>query len=67
MAGHFLSKVDRPNPINRLPFSPNTLTKIPKFSKHSFSPNSNFGIGGSSAKAPHSSWAREALGLDLRC
>ncbi|CAN6711199.1 unnamed protein product [Malus baccata var. baccata] len=30
----------------------NTLAKIPKFSKHSFSLNSNFGIGGSSAKAP---------------
>ncbi|RXH84046.1 hypothetical protein DVH24_026945, partial [Malus domestica] len=30
----------------------NTLAKIPKFSKHYFSLNSNFGIGGSSAKAP---------------
>ncbi|RXH73960.1 hypothetical protein DVH24_016782, partial [Malus domestica] len=43
-------------PTRELPFSPkdhsNTLVKIPKFSKHSFSLNSNFGIGGSSAKAP---------------
>ena len=56
MAGHFFSKVDWHSPINRLLFSPNThantLAKIPKFSKHSFSLNSNFGIGGSSAKPP---------------
>ncbi|RXH75425.1 hypothetical protein DVH24_030146, partial [Malus domestica] len=41
-----------------------TLAKFQKLSKHFFSLNSNFGIGGSSAKAPHSSWAREALGFD---
>ena len=56
MAVNFSPKVDQPNPINRPPFSQNihsnTLAKIPKFSKHSFSLISNFGIRGSSAKAP---------------
>ena len=49
MAGHSFSKEDRPIPINMLPFSQkthsNTLAKISKLSKHSFSLNSNFGIG----------------------
>ncbi|RXH71211.1 hypothetical protein DVH24_018566 [Malus domestica] len=59
--------IHQPSTYSHQRINSNTLAKIPKFSKHSFSLNSNFGIGGSSAKAPHSLWAREALGLNLRC